>query len=73
MLRLPNDVRLLTALAAQYKRPGLTATASLLRTYITEKVERGDRPSDRKRLSPAVSLSWRVRSGTVTFRITGFL
>lgn len=56
----PKRYTSLTALAAQYKDTRLTATASLLGTYITEKVERGDKPSDRKRLSPAVSLSWRV-------------
>lgn len=49
----------LTAFAAQYKSPVLTATASLLSTYITDKVENGDRPADKKRLSPAVSISWR--------------
>ncbi|WP_293667086.1 TonB-dependent receptor [uncultured Parabacteroides sp.] len=49
----------LTAFAAQYKSPVLTATASLLGTYITDQVKNGDRPADRKRLSPAVSLSWR--------------
>ncbi len=49
----------LTAFAAQYKSPVLTVTASLLGTYITDKVENGDNPADKKRLSPAVSLSWR--------------
>lgn len=58
----PKRYTSLTALAIQYKDPRLTATTSLLGTYITENVERGDRPSDRKRLSPAVSLSWRVLS-----------
>ena len=46
----PKRYTSLTALAAQYKDTRLTATASLLGTYITEKVERGDKPSDRKRL-----------------------
>lgn len=55
----PKRLSSLTALAAQYKSTILTATASLLGTYITDKVENGDRPADRKRLSPAVSLSWR--------------
>lgn len=49
----------LTALAVQYKSSRLTATASLLGTYISDEVKQGDRPEDRKRLSPAVSLSWR--------------
>lgn len=58
----------LTAFAAQYKSPVLTATASLLGTYITDKVENGDRPADKKRLSPAVSFSWRPFSEQ-SFRI----
>lgn len=49
----------LTALAARYQTPSFTAIASVLGTYITDQVEYGDRPADRKRLSPAVSLSWR--------------
>lgn len=55
----PKRFTSLTVLAAQYKNPSFTATASLLGTYITDKVENGDKPADRKRLSPAVSLSWR--------------
>ncbi|MDY4526721.1 MAG: TonB-dependent receptor, partial [Parabacteroides sp.] len=57
----PNPKRTASqsVLAAQYKDSRLTATASLLGTYITDKVENGDKPDDRKRLSPAVSLSWR--------------
>ena len=58
----------LTAVAAQYKSSTLTATASLLGTYITDKVEHGDRPADRKRLSPAISLSWKP-FGSEPFRI----
>ena len=50
----------LSVLAAQYKNSRLTATASLLNTFITERVEAGDVPTDRKRLSPGVSLSWRI-------------
>lgn len=56
----PKRYTSLTALAAQYRDTRWTATASLLGTYITEKVGRGDPPADRKRLSPAVSVSWRV-------------
>lgn len=56
----PKRYSSLTVLAAQYKDSRLSATASLLGTYITEKVETGDKPADRKRLSPAASLSWRV-------------
>ena len=56
----PKRYSSLTALAAQYKNTRLTVTASLLATYVTERVERGDQPDDLKRLSPAVSLSWRL-------------
>lgn len=56
----PKRYSSLTVLAAQYKDSRLTATASLLGTYITEEVEAGDKPADRKRLSPAASLSWRL-------------
>ena len=56
----PKRYSSLTALAAQYKNTRLTMTASLLGTYVTERVERGERPDDLKRLSPAVSISWRI-------------
>lgn len=45
--------------AAQYKNSRLTATASLLGTYITDKVQNGEKPDDRNKLSPAVSISVR--------------
>ena len=48
--------------ALQYKDSRFTATGSLLGTYITDRVEAGDKPADKKRLSPAVSLSWRPLS-----------
>lgn len=56
----PKRYTSLSVLASQYKSPRLTVTASLLGTYITEQVETGLRPADRKRISPAVSLSWRI-------------
>lgn len=56
----PTRYSSLTAAAAQYKAPRLTVTASLLGTYMTERVETGEAPADRKRLSPAVSASWRI-------------
>lgn len=55
----PKRLTSLTAFAAQYKSTALTATASVLGTYMTDRVENGDRPADRKRLSPAASVSWR--------------
>lgn len=56
----PTRYTSLTALAAQYKHSRLTVTASLLNTFITENVENGTKPADRKRLSPGASLSWRI-------------
>lgn len=56
----PKRFTSLSVLAAQYRTSRLTGTVSLLGTYITEQVKSGNPPSDRKRLSPAASLSWRV-------------
>jgi outer membrane cobalamin receptor len=58
----PERLTSLTALAVQYKDSRLTATASLLGTFITETVETGEAADDRKRLSPAVSASYRILS-----------
>lgn len=55
----PDRLASLTAFAVQYKHSQVTATASLLGTYMTDHVEVGDKPDDKKRLSPAVSLSVR--------------
>jgi len=57
----PRRYTSLTALAAQYQNARLTVTTSLLATYITEelKVEVAA-AEDRKRLSPAVSVSYRL-------------
>lgn len=56
----PERLTLLTAPAGQLKNSRLTATASLLATYITEDVQRGDPAANRQRLSPALSLSYRL-------------
>lgn len=56
----PTRYTSLSVLAAQYKDSRLTATLSLLNTFIAEKVKTGDKPSDRKRFSPSASASWRV-------------
>ena len=56
----PTRYTSLTALAAQYKDERWTATASLLGTYITETLEVGEAADDRRRLSPAASLSYLV-------------
>ena len=56
----PTRYTSLSVLAAQYKDNRLTTTVSLLNTFIAENVKTGDKPSDRKRLSPSASVSWRV-------------
>ncbi len=58
----PERFTSLTALATQYKSSRFTATASLLGTYITEDVETGEAADDRKRISPAISISYRIFS-----------
>lgn len=50
----------LTALAGKYSNGRLTATASLLSSFITEKVEVGDEAPDKFRLSPAASVSYKL-------------
>lgn len=57
-----------SVLAARYQDSRLTVTGSLLGTYMTDQVRTGDKPADRKRLSPAVSLSWRPFPES-TFRV----
>lgn len=56
----PERLTSLTALAVQYRNSRLTATASLLGTYITESLEIGEPAPDRKNFSPAVSVSYRL-------------
>lgn len=55
----PKRTTSLTVLAAQYQTSRFTGTGSLLATYMSDQVEAGNRPADRKRLSPALSFSWR--------------
>ncbi len=53
----------MTALAGQFRSPRITITASVLATFITERVSSfttQEAAPDRFRLSPAFSLSWRV-------------
>lgn len=50
----------LSSVAAQYRNKRFTATASLLGTYIKEKVEKGEPAPDRKKLSPSASVSYRI-------------
>lgn len=64
----PKRTTSLSVLSAQYKSTQLTATASLLATFVTDQVAYGAQPADRKRLSPAASISWRPFSEN-TFRV----
>ena len=56
---MPERNTSLTAFAVQYNSSSFTATGSLLGTYISDEVENGERPDDRKHLSPAIAFSWR--------------
>ena len=50
----------LTALSVQYSRDRFKLTGSLLATYITDEVKNGVTPDDRRKLSPAVMMSYRL-------------
>ncbi|MDD2437593.1 MAG: TonB-dependent receptor [Massilibacteroides sp.] len=65
---LPERLTSLTALAMQYQTSRLTLTGSLLATYMRDEVRSGDRPADKKRLSPALGVSWRPFSES-SFRL----
>ncbi|MDR2389312.1 MAG: TonB-dependent receptor [Tannerellaceae bacterium] len=56
----PRRLTSLTASAARFENSSFTATASLLGTCIAEEVQRGEAAADRKRLSPALSFSYRL-------------
>lgn len=56
----PERLTSLTALAVQYRNPRLTATVSALSTFITETLEIGEPAPDRKKISPAISVSYRL-------------
>lgn len=60
----PEPLRLssLTALRARYRIGPLTMAGSALATLITERVKRGDRPGDRHRITPSLSLIYRPSS-----------
>lgn len=79
----PNPVRYtsLTALNARFQWQRLTLAGTLVNTYIMERVKRGTAPTDRKRLSPAFSVSYRPWEGQAfyvramyknTFRVPTF-
>ena len=56
-----------TALTARYQQNGLKLSGTVVAHYITEKVEAGHTPDDRKRLSPMLSMSWQPWKGEQLF------
>jgi outer membrane cobalamin receptor len=60
----------LTAFAVRYGSRSLTATGSLLGTYIADEVSAGDRPADRRHLSPAVAFSWQPAAAALRLRVS---
>ena len=56
----PRRFTSLSALTARYHDSRLTIGANLVATFINEHVANGSAPDDRKRLSPSLSLSYRL-------------
>jgi len=57
----------LTALSARFSYQRLRATANLVGTYATETVKTIDPPDDRRRLSPTLSLSYRLTNSEMLY------
>lgn len=79
----PDPIRYtsLTALNARFQWRGVTLLGTLVNTFITEEVQTGSAPHDRKRLSPSFSVSycpWESQSFYIrgmyksTFRVPTF-
>lgn len=64
----PSRNTSLTALNAQLSTSQFTTIATLLATYISEEVKTGDKPKDKKRLSPAISFSYKPFDIGLRFR-----
>ena len=58
----PDRFTSLTALTAKWSLPRTDVWANLVATYATERVEEGNNPDDRKRLSPTVAVTYRLLS-----------
>ena len=56
----PERLSSLTAISAQYAGADIKATASLVGTFITERVSYGDPAPDRRHLSPSASISYKI-------------
>lgn len=54
----PERYTTLAVLAARYRHAALTVNGVLLATYVQEKVESGEKPDDKRKLSPSLSISW---------------
>lgn len=68
----PQRYSSLTALTAKYTINRLNIYAGAIGTFITEDVKSGDRPDNRKRISPTVSISYRVLNSEALY-IRGML
>lgn len=55
----PERYTSLSAFSAKYSDKRLTITATLLNTFIKEKLKSSNQPDDRKRLSPSFSISYK--------------
>ncbi|MDR1371026.1 MAG: TonB-dependent receptor [Dysgonamonadaceae bacterium] len=60
----PERFSSLTALSVKYDHSRLTVIGNLLGTFITENVDNGTTPADRKKISPSVSASYLPFAGT---------
>jgi len=58
----------LTALSAQFKNDIITATATILGGYYGEDVQKGEKPDNKKKLSPALSVSYKPFDFDLRFR-----
>lgn len=56
----PKRLTSLTALTARYVWHRLEASAGVVGTFVTEEVAHGDKPDDRKRWSPTLSVAYRL-------------
>ncbi len=65
----PNPVRLtsLTALNAVWRVGSFRLSAGMTGTFTTDRVERGEAPADRKKLSPMLAVNWRPWSSEMCY------
>ncbi len=65
----PNPLRFssLTAINAIWRNNSITTRATLVGTWVTDKVYAGKAPDDRKAISPSVAFTWRPFEGETFF------